>query len=118
MRRLLVVLVVLAACSSGGGPKTVHVTYQFGGHATTPTVSYTTATGVDERPLLDTGSATITEKVGVDVPAGKQLTATIAVRYFGDERVTCSIVGSDGKVLSESSAVGVDNKATCEAAAA
>lgn len=97
----------------------MHVTYKLTGHAAGPKASYTTATGVVERTIVnkDTAPSSVEESIEIDVPAGKQLTLTIEGQQYEDN-VRCTIVGSDGLVLSDNAAQGLHNKATCEAAAA
>lgn len=115
-------LVLIAACGggssgSGSSSSTVRVTYKFAGKAEAPKASYTTATGSEERTIVATSAGVIVDEFGVDVPAGKALTVTIEAQHY-TENVQCTIVGSDGKVISDNKASGLHGKATCEGAAA
>jgi hypothetical protein len=126
VRRIPVVLLVAlvwqaAACGGGSSsstPTTVRVTYRFEGAAEGPKVSYTTATGVEQKTIVNPSAApsNTNEDIAVDVPSGKQVTSTIEAQHFTEE-VECIIIDSKGNTIADNKAQGANSTATCEATA-
>lgn len=108
---------MLVACGSGGDAKSsgvITITYQVRGDVNDfPTLTYRTSTGVIEREAAQNATRRdLSEDVTVQMATGTDLSLTVKTTR-GDSRISCAIVGSDGRVIAQNTSSGRNGTVTC-----